>query len=349
MFTNPYNDDKRLLELLEGWQSGNFSRADEQELQALADSDEFRREAVQGFWSLPEDDHAAHLASLRERLRKRTGGGRRVALPQIFAAAAAVALLISAAIWLIPSKEVGVPMAQKEVSIPTENQPIASNFPEEKIADEEFRPNGSPQLDRLGKTAERKQSSPMMDSGPFATSSEAEAMSTSPQLSRDEQGTDKIVAAKPSISESGNSAAKSEQDDLGLAPGSAARRTEPAKEAPADLKKSDKAAPTPSKPKDYAKQRAKVSANASQPAGGWSNFQDYLRRNARLTEAARQQNVSGTVRLRFRLDENNQPTDFQTLRSLGHGCDEEAIRLLKAYSWQRGTDPKLTVDVPFVR
>ena len=74
MSSNPYNKDKRLLELLEQWQTGQFTRADEQELQTLTDSDEFRREAVEGFWALPEADHATHLASIRERLRRRTGG-----------------------------------------------------------------------------------------------------------------------------------------------------------------------------------------------------------------------------------------------------------------------------------
>ena len=49
------------------------------------------------------------------------------------------------------------------------------------------------------------------------------------------------------------------------------------------------------------------------------------------------------------VDENNQPIDFQILRSLGFGCDEEAMLLVKAYPWQRGSDPELTLDVSFVR
>ncbi|MDO8365511.1 MAG: energy transducer TonB, partial [Saprospiraceae bacterium] len=130
--------------------------------------------------------------------------------------------------------------------------------------------------------------------------------------------------------------AKREQDDEHIAAGKAAARSEAMKKA---------AAPA----KDFQKQKIPASANTSQPAGGWSNFQEYLRRNARLPEAARQNNVSGVVRLKFRLDENNQATDFQTLRSLGYGCDEEAVRLVKAYKWLRGNDPELTIDVSFVR
>jgi len=97
-----------------------------------------------------------------------------------------------------------------------------------------------------------------------------------------------------------------------------------------------------------AKKRSKSSSPA-QPLNGWDDFQDYLRKNARLTAEARSNNISGLVRLQFRLDANNKPTDFNILRSLGYGCDEEAIRLVKAYSWQQGDENTLSVDVPFVR
>ena len=104
MSANPYNNDKRLIELLERWQSGDFSRADEQELLSLTDSDDFRRETVEGFLSLPEVDHAAHLEAIRTKLRQQNGGKKRVFLMPILAAAA-VLLLILATVWLIPSTE----------------------------------------------------------------------------------------------------------------------------------------------------------------------------------------------------------------------------------------------------
>ena len=340
MSTNPYNDDKRLLELLERWHLGNFSRANEQELQALTDSDEFRREAVEGFWSLPETEHDIHLASLRERLRKRTGGVRMVALPQILAAVAAVGLLLLAVIWLIPNTQKSETLSQQETQKPTENQPIASNLPEEKIAADEVRGPKSPQLDRLDKSAQSKQSSPIMDASPAASGATSELASTPPlEPSKEETSVDKKIAAKPEASEGEFSSLKNEQDDVeSTPPGNAASRSEAMKKAPA-----------PAKAKDASKQKARSTANASQPVGGWNNFHDYLRRNARLPEAARQNNVSGSVRLKFRLDTNNQPVDFQTLRPLGYGCDEEAIRLVKAYTWQLGSDPELILDVSFVR
>ncbi len=338
MSTNPYNDDKRLLELLERWQSGDFSRVQEQELQALADSDEFRRETVEGFWSLPETDHAAHLASLRERLRKRTGGGRIVAFPQILAAVAAISVLVLAVIWLIPSSEKSATMSQQAAQEPFENQPIASTLPEEKSAGPEMRSKDAPQLDRLGKSAQSKPASPMMDSPPAASGSASEVATLPPVLSAEEtagEKTDQIATSKPPANEAEYAKAKNEQDDVDQAPGSFAKRSESKKEA--------------ARAKDVQKQKPAAAAQNSQPVGGWSQFQDYLRRNARLPEAARQNNVSGSVRFKFRLDTSSQPIDFQITRSLGYGCDEEAVRLVKAYSWQRGSDPELTLEVSFVR
>jgi protein TonB len=340
MSTNPHNDDKRLLELLERWHSGDFSRAHEQELQALADSDEFRREAVEGFWSLPETEHATHLASLRLRLRKRTDSGMLwVSSRRILTAVAAVAILVLSVIWLFPSAEKTTPMAQQEAVKSTENQPIASNLPEENKIQDETLNNSAPKLDRLGKSTQSKPAPPTSTSGPAASGSAAEiASAPAPVLSRELQTADKQMDAKPELSEAEYSKVVDEQDDVDQAPGNAAPRTEDMKEAPAK-----------SRAKDAMKKQAPSSAKASQPAGGWSDFQDYLRRKARLPELARQNNISGSVGLKFRLDINNQPIDFQTLRPLGYGCDEEAVRLVKAYKWQRGSDPEVTVDVLFVR
>jgi len=336
--TNPHNDDKRLLELLERWHSGDFSRAHEQELQALADSDEFRREAVEGFWSLPETEHATHLASLRLRLRKRTDGGTLwVSYRRILTAVAAVAILVLSVIWLFPLAEKTTPMAQQEAVKSTENQPIASNLPEEKNAQDETVNNSAPKPDRLGKSTQSKPAPPSSASGPAASGSAAEiASAPAPVLSG--ETADKQMDAKPELSEAEYRKVVAEQDDVDQAPGNAAPRTEDRKEAPEK-----------SRAKDAMKKQAPSSVKASQPAGGWSDFQDYLRRNARLPELARQNNVSGSVGLKFRLDINNLPIDFQTIRPLGYGCDEEAVRLIKAYKWQRGSNPEVTVDVLFVR
>ena len=122
--TNPYDNDKRLLELLERWQSGDFTSADEQEIQSLTGSDEFRRESAEGFMAMPDVDHAKHLTSLQKRLKERTGTAKRVLMPQLLTAVAAVVLLVVAVVWLIPSTE----NAAKQESLATESAPPVPPF-----------------------------------------------------------------------------------------------------------------------------------------------------------------------------------------------------------------------------
>lgn len=342
MSSNPYNKDKRLLELLEQWQTGQFTRADEQELQALTDSDEFRREAVEGFWALPEADHATHLASIRDRLRRRTGGrGLVLAYSRILTAVAAVAVLVLAVVWLFPSRQQSAPSDLEASKSPVENQPIASNLPEPPKEDKNTTGGTLPSLDRLAKTRQDKPASPVPESGRVSDDdifASKPGIAPMPQKRSDETPADVSTIQSSEPSESQGQYAKMEQEEKEAAPGNAAARAE-------EMKDSASAG----KSKDAQKKRPPAALAASAPVGGWSKFQEYLRRNARLPETARQNNVSGSVQLRFRLDENSQTIDFQILRSLGFGCDEEAIRLIKSYAWQRGVNPEITLEVPFVR
>jgi anti-sigma factor RsiW len=110
-----YNDDARFFELLERWVEGNFNRRDEQEMLALTRSDDFRREAWEGFLSAPEADHATLLRRLRERLAQKQPRPRVFSLRFFMSAAAAMALLLVAVVFLprlVTQK--AVPLAQEK-------------------------------------------------------------------------------------------------------------------------------------------------------------------------------------------------------------------------------------------
>lgn len=87
----------------------------------------------------------------------------------------------------------------------------------------------------------------------------------------------------------------------------------------------------------------------SEPADGWDVFNEYLRQNARLPLEARDHNISGSVRLQFSVNANGDAQNLVVLRSLGYGCDEEAKRLIQNWSWIRGQQSQVTVEVKFVR
>lgn len=339
MSANPYNDDKRLIELLERWQSGDFTRADEQELLALADSDAFRRETVEGFWAMPEADHAARLAALKTRLGHSNHKARRFNLIPIMAAAA-VLLLIVAVVWLIPSVEQSATLAEEKTLQTQDSQGISSDAvmnapapaPQENPAADQalLQDSKAKKLLPPAPPASSRQAAPSVS--PAGAASDDIAAWSSKQEAK---MADKMASPEPVVAEQVQGQNARELEDVDTQPGNSAKPTR---------------APSVEKPVDAAKRKQAASeTNASIPAGGWEKFQNYLRKNARLPETARQNNISGSVRLTFRLDPNNQPIDIQIIRSLGFGCDEEAIRLVKAYSWQRGSDPNLTLDIPFVR
>ncbi|MFD1143984.1 TonB family protein [Larkinella insperata] len=76
------------------------------------------------------------------------------------------------------------------------------------------------------------------------------------------------------------------------------------------------------------------------PAG----FEEYLTKNRQLPPEAKEKGISGTVRVRFRVETNGTVRQFSVVQSLGNGCDEEAIRLIQeGPRWQ----PALRKGKPF--
>jgi len=73
--------------------------------------------------------------------------------------------------------------------------------------------------------------------------------------------------------------------------------------------------------------------------GGPKAMRDFLRLHLKYPEEALRQKIEGTVTLRYEIDFKGNVTDAQILGSLGFGCDEEAIRVVKLFKF----------DVPPIR
>lgn len=359
------HNDARFLELLRRWQSGDFTRADEQELNALTASDDFRREAMEGFMSLPEAAHDEQLAALRLRLQRRTGGGRVLALPQILAAAAALVLLI-AAIVFFPKWNVkeAAPVAQAPLESPgqipaTEAVPGTGLPDSQDIAGISPDAGSAPAASSPAKPAPQGQTLSAPGAAPdIAAAEEAES------IEADDVPSGNAAVAPPQAPVAAPARAQSREMSDKMASESAKdRAAETVLNRPeqfAKAKKSKEAGrpadtawhETDRKPDMQAEKKAardQDQQKESEPEGGWEAFSEYLRQNARLTPEARNHNASGTVQLQFNLNANGEPQGFVILRSVGYGCDQEAIRLVRNWEWVRGINPILTVDVPFVR
>lgn len=68
---------------------------------------------------------------------------------------------------------------------------------------------------------------------------------------------------------------------------------------------------------------------AAQPVDGFPEFNSYLKDNIRYPEEAKSENIRGRVTVEFTVDADGYLSDFEIIRGLGYGCDEEAIRLVR--------------------
>jgi TonB family protein len=74
-----------------------------------------------------------------------------------------------------------------------------------------------------------------------------------------------------------------------------------------------------------------------------NNFSTFLSNNLEYPEAAFKQNISGTVELCFVVEVSGRISNIVVEKSVGGGCTEEAIRVLKLVKWFPGIKDKMAV------
>jgi protein TonB len=74
----------------------------------------------------------------------------------------------------------------------------------------------------------------------------------------------------------------------------------------------------------------------------------YLRDNIKYPQMARESGIQGTVYVTFVVEPNGSVTGVRVLRGIGGGCDEEAVRVVKAMPrWKPGQQRGKSVRVQF--
>lgn len=87
------------------------------------------------------------------------------------------------------------------------------------------------------------------------------------------------------------------------------------------------------------------------PPGGMAGWNKYLSDNLRYPTTARRMGLEGTVIVAFVVNTDGTTTDIEILRSVGGGCDEEVIRIVKGSpKWtpgmQRGKPVRTRMRLP---
>jgi hypothetical protein len=371
--------DVQFFELLQKWLRGDFGNKDEKELNMMLNKDDFQREAMEGYQALSEVNHEVNLETLKQKIR---GKSKPIATPvlslQRMLSAAAVFALLVAAFWFIPRI---LDRKQGEIA---QHLPVLEQKEIPEVTSMEG--NEAPKLDKmieknptLGGKIEDKElvkpssSNPQKDNVVSIVSSSGSVTSTA------------TISEEVELKMPAYSSNQTTTDDLDDINAERKRESVPGRVASPEVA----AIPAPATPSKtnadiaVAKRKSKATASAkksespkedvtynetdtkpnmealkdkneeiqasSEPAGGWEAFNEYCRTNARLTDNARNNNVSGVVRLQFSVNNNGDPINFLTIKSLGYGCDEEAIRLVKDFEWIRGKNGLVNVEIKFAR
>ena len=90
------------------------------------------------------------------------------------------------------------------------------------------------------------------------------------------------------------------------------------------------------------------------PPGGMVGFTEYMIKNLSYPTAAKEANVQGMVVVSFVVDAEGKVGSVEVLRSIGKGCDEEAVRVISnSGTWTpakiggKAVASKMTLPVQF--
>jgi TonB family protein len=71
------------------------------------------------------------------------------------------------------------------------------------------------------------------------------------------------------------------------------------------------------------------SEHSAQPTVSPDDYLEYLQKNLKKSKQAIDNQIVGNVTVEFKVNKEGKLSDFKIIKSLGYGCDEEAIRVIK--------------------
>lgn len=82
----------------------------------------------------------------------------------------------------------------------------------------------------------------------------------------------------------------------------------------------------------------------AEPIGGRKAYDQYLKNSLRYPQQALENKIKGKVTIQFTVKTDGTLSDFNVLKGLGYGCDEEVLRLVQeGPKWQPTTENNVTV------
>ena len=83
--------------------------------------------------------------------------------------------------------------------------------------------------------------------------------------------------------------------------------------------------------------------------GGDQAMMDFVAKNVQYPQEARDKEISGRVLVGFIVEKDGSIADVKVVKGIGGGCDEEAVRVVKAMpKWKPGKDKGKPVRVSYM-
>ena len=83
--------------------------------------------------------------------------------------------------------------------------------------------------------------------------------------------------------------------------------------------------------------------------GGDQAMMDFVAKNVQYPQEAKDKEISGRVLVSFVIEKDGSITDVKVVKGIGGGCDEEAVRVVKAMpKWKPGKDKGKPVRVSYM-
>ena len=83
--------------------------------------------------------------------------------------------------------------------------------------------------------------------------------------------------------------------------------------------------------------------------GGDQAMMDFVAKNVQYPEEAKEKEISGRVMVGFIVEKDGSISDVKVVKGIGGGCDEEAVRVVKAMpKWKPGKEKGKPVRVSYM-
>lgn len=364
------NDHNEINELINKLLNGTLTGVEKAHLRALSENNEFLRDALDGFESFSPETSRENIRILRQYITR-----RRNAYPLLKLAAALILMVVATVLTinLLPGSD-----SSKEVTSEVNN--ALGDTTSQTV--EGNRAETPEDIDETGDTRELEDNTDefvaqdipaVSEPGtPNVNPAESDVSGTQIRESTPEENSAPVeessevildeVPAEENISEStedltGQGASDDTKDREEAAGAIDEGYTDQDQTELEEQKLKSRETRTLSAPVEaerLTEESVEISTTPPQPENGWEAFNQYIREEIQYPDSAQSNDISGEVVVRFFVNSDGSLGDFTIQSSLGYGCDEEAIRLIRegpawkpAQSGQEAIQQQTEVSIQF--